>query len=95
MKLYSEAIEDTITCDDAQYLFDVAVDKFQEMAALALFNWGNVHMLSARKRVPLTEDASTESVLAEVKKANERAETEYENMNFWLKKIGCRGWRRI
>ncbi|RWR84488.1 protein PHOX1-like protein [Cinnamomum micranthum f. kanehirae] len=28
MKLYSEAIEDTITCDDARYLFDIAVDKF-------------------------------------------------------------------
>eukprot|EP00268_Persea_americana_P012307 TRINITY_DN15185_c0_g1_i2.p1 TRINITY_DN15185_c0_g1~~TRINITY_DN15185_c0_g1_i2.p1 ORF type:complete len:731 (+),score=203.88 TRINITY_DN15185_c0_g1_i2:467-2659(+) len=78
MKFYSEAIEDTITCDDAQNLFDIAADKFQEMAALALFNWGNVHMSRARKRVPLTEDATTESVLAEVRRAYEWAETEYE-----------------
>lgn len=78
MKLYSEAIEDTVTCDDAQYLFDIAADKFQEMAALALFNWGNVHMLRARKRLPLTEDTSTELVLAEVRKAYEWADIEYE-----------------
>ncbi|RWR93074.1 putative heat shock protein 70 HSP70-interacting protein [Cinnamomum micranthum f. kanehirae] len=71
MKLYSEAIEDIVTCDDAQYLFDIAAVKFQEMAALALFNWGNVHMLRARKRAPLTEDASTKSVLTEVRKAYE------------------------
>ena len=44
MKLYSEAMEDTITSQDAQQLFEIAALKFQEMAALAMFNWGNVHM---------------------------------------------------
>ncbi|RWR91039.1 HSP-interacting protein isoform X1 [Cinnamomum micranthum f. kanehirae] len=47
------------------------------MTALSLFNWGNVHMSQARKRVLLTEDGSRESVLAQVKTAYERAESEY------------------
>ncbi|CAN6721054.1 unnamed protein product [Malus baccata var. baccata] len=49
VKIYSEAMEDAITLEDAQELFDIAADKFQEMVALALFNWGNVHMSKARK----------------------------------------------
>ncbi|KAJ6673955.1 PROTEIN CLMP1 [Salix viminalis] len=40
MKLYSEAMEDTVTSEEAQELFDVAADKFQEMTALALFQLG-------------------------------------------------------
>ncbi|KAF5727308.1 hypothetical protein HS088_TW22G01001 [Tripterygium wilfordii] len=36
MKLYSEAMEDTIASEDAQELFDITSDKFQKMAALAL-----------------------------------------------------------
>ncbi len=30
-------------------VLDAAAKKFQEAAALALFNWGNVHMCAARK----------------------------------------------
>ncbi|KAJ4958375.1 hypothetical protein NE237_025486 [Protea cynaroides] len=77
MKLYSEAMEDTITSEEAEDLFDIAAEKFQEMAALALFNWGNVHMSMARKRVFFTEDASKESILEQVKTAYEWAQGEY------------------
>ncbi|KAH7841731.1 hypothetical protein Vadar_033526 [Vaccinium darrowii] len=77
MKLYSEAMEDTVTGEDAQELFEIAAEKFQEMAALALFNWGNVHMSRARKRVFVTEDGSRETVLAQVKNAFEWAKEEY------------------
>ncbi|KAF2303787.1 hypothetical protein GH714_023414 [Hevea brasiliensis] len=65
MKLYSEAMEDTVTSEEAQEVFDIAADKFQEMAALALFNWGSVHMSKARKRVFFSEDGSRESILAQ------------------------------
>jgi tetratricopeptide (TPR) repeat protein len=37
-RLYYEAMEDTITSDEAQEIFHAAEAKFQEMAALALFN---------------------------------------------------------
>ncbi|XP_021862209.2 protein PHOX1 [Spinacia oleracea] len=77
MKLYSEAIEDTISSEDAQQLFDIASDKFQEMAALALFNMGNVHMSKARKQVPVSEDTSGESMVLQIKSAYEWAKKEY------------------
>ncbi|KAK4729818.1 hypothetical protein R3W88_022806 [Solanum pinnatisectum] len=78
MKLYCETMEDTITGEEAQELFGIAAAKFQEMAALSLFNWGNVHMSRARKRVYFTEDGSRESVLKQVKSAYDWAEKEYE-----------------
>lgn len=77
MKLYSEAMEETVTSEEAQDLFETAANKFQEMAALALFNWGNVHMSRARKRVYFKEDDSKESVLEQVKIAYEWAQKEY------------------
>ena len=54
-----------------------AADKFQEMAALALFNYGNVHMSRARKRAYHTEDASREAILSHIKDLYEWAQTEY------------------
>ncbi|KAI3443914.1 hypothetical protein Pfo_000579 [Paulownia fortunei] len=63
--------------EEAQDLFGTAAEKFQEMAALALFNWGNVHMSRARKRVYFTEDSSRESVLTQVKSAYDWAQVEY------------------
>ncbi|KAL3330113.1 hypothetical protein AABB24_034129 [Solanum stoloniferum] len=78
MKLYCETMEDTITGEEAQELFGIAAAKFQEMAALSLFNWGNVHMSRARKRVYFTEDGSRESVLKQVKSSYDWAEKEYE-----------------
>lgn len=78
MKLYCETMEDTVTGEEAQELFGIAAAKFQEMAALSLFNWGNVHMSRARKRVYFTEDGSRESLLKQVKSAYDWAEKEYE-----------------
>lgn len=78
IKLYSEAMEETVTSDEAQDLFETAGDKFQEMAALALFNWGNVHMSRARKKVYFTEDASKDSVLSQIKAAYDWAQEEYK-----------------
>ncbi|WMV34695.1 hypothetical protein MTR67_028080 [Solanum verrucosum] len=78
MKLYSEAMEDTVTNEEAEELFDIASAQFQEMAALSLFNWGNVHMSRARKEVFFTEEGSGETVSEQVKSAYEWAEKEYE-----------------
>ncbi|XP_049378410.1 protein PHOX1-like [Solanum stenotomum] len=78
MKLYCETMEDTVTGEESQELFGIAAAKFQEMAALSLFNWGNVHMSRARKRVYFTEDGSRESLLKQVKSAYDWAEKEYE-----------------
>lgn len=47
------------------------------MAALALFNWGNVHMSRARKKVYCTEDASKGPVLEQIKTAYDWARIEY------------------
>lgn len=77
LKLYSEAMEEAITSEEAQCLFSTAGETFQEMAALALFNWGNVHMSRARKRVYLKEDSSGESFLAQIKVAYDWALKEY------------------
>ncbi|MED6124034.1 Protein phox1 [Stylosanthes scabra] len=78
MNLYSEAMEDTITGDDAQELFEIAADKFQEMSALAMFNWGNVHMSKARNRAFFSEDGSREPSFEHVKAAYEWALNEYK-----------------
>ncbi|KAJ6852545.1 HSP-interacting protein [Iris pallida] len=77
MKLYSEAMEDVVTSEEAQEIFDSAEESFQEMAALALFNWGNVHMSRAKKKLFLSEDASKESILEQVKSGYEWAKGEY------------------
>ncbi|KAH7839303.1 hypothetical protein Vadar_002411 [Vaccinium darrowii] len=77
MELYPEAMEDTVSGEDAQELFEIAGGKFQEMVALAFFNWGNAHMSRGRKRVLLTEDGSRETVLTQVKNAFEWAKKEY------------------
>lgn len=79
MKLYSDAMEEMVTSEEAQDLFSSAAEKFQEMAALALFNWGNVHMSRARKGVYLTEDKLKEPVLTRVKSSYDWAQTEYVN----------------
>lgn len=50
MEFCSDALEEVVTSEEAQGLFDKAALKFQEVAALAFFNWGNVHMCAARKR---------------------------------------------
>ncbi|KAE9601769.1 putative tetratricopeptide-like helical domain-containing protein [Lupinus albus] len=77
MKLYSEAMEETVTSEEAQDILDIAGDKFQEMTALALFNWGNVHMSRARKKVYFTEDYSKEHLCEQIKRSYEWAKKEY------------------
>ncbi|KAF8642690.1 hypothetical protein HU200_067062 [Digitaria exilis] len=69
MELCSEALEETVTSEEAQDLFEMAASKFQEVAALALFNWGNVHMCAARKRIPLDESAPKEVMAAQLRTA--------------------------
>ncbi|XP_020965725.1 HSP-interacting protein [Arachis ipaensis] len=78
MSLYAEAMEDTVTGDEAQELFEIAADKFQEMSALAMFNWGNVHMSKARNRAFFAEDGSREPSFEHVKAAYEWALNEYK-----------------
>lgn len=77
MKVYSDAMEETVTSEEAQDLFNTAASKFQEMAALALFNWGNIHMSRARKRLGFTEEASRESILKEIRNSYDWAQKEY------------------
>lgn len=67
MELCTEALEETVTSEEAQRLFDQAAAKFQEVAALAFFNWGNVHMCAARKRVPLDESEGKDKGVLEAK----------------------------
>ncbi|KAK8959719.1 hypothetical protein KSP40_PGU013804 [Platanthera guangdongensis] len=78
MKLYSEAMEETVTSEEAMEVFELASVKFQEMAALALFNRGNVHMSRARKRVFYVKNNSKEAEFAQVKSTYEWAKGEYK-----------------
>ncbi|KAI4377319.1 hypothetical protein MLD38_014968 [Melastoma candidum] len=78
MKLYSEAMEETVTSEEAQNIFGVAADKFQEMAVVALFNWGNVHMSRARKGVYLSEHASEHAILEKIQNVFVWALEEYK-----------------
>ncbi|XP_051148671.1 protein PHOX1-like [Andrographis paniculata] len=77
MKLYSEAMEETITSEEAQELLSLASEKFLEMAALALFNCGNVHMSRARKRVYDTGESSRDSMAERINRAHEWAQNEF------------------
>ncbi|KAJ8649223.1 hypothetical protein MRB53_002246 [Persea americana] len=77
MELCSEALEETVTCEEAQGLFDLAASKFQEVAALAFFNWGNVHMCAARKRIPLDELAPKEVMAVQLQVAYDWVHDKY------------------
>lgn len=77
MELCSEALEETVTSEEAQDLFDKAASKFQEVAALAFFNWGNVHMCAARKRIPLDESAGKDVVAEQLQVAYDWVKEKY------------------
>lgn len=77
VRMYSEALEEVVTSEEAQELFNIAEEKFHEKAALAMFNWGNVHMSRARKRLFLSGDSSEESILSQVKDCFEWSQKEY------------------
>lgn len=50
MELCCEALQENARDEEDAHLFELAACKFQEVAALAFLNWGNVHMCAARKR---------------------------------------------
>ncbi|KAI8567354.1 hypothetical protein RHMOL_Rhmol02G0115300 [Rhododendron molle] len=77
MELCSEALEETVTSEEAQTLFDKAALKFQEVAALAFFNWGNVHMCAARKRIPIDDSAAKELVATQIQEAYDWVKEKY------------------
>ncbi|CAH8391608.1 unnamed protein product [Eruca vesicaria subsp. sativa] len=77
MELCSEALEETVTSEEAQPLFEKAAAKFQEVAALAFFNWGNVHMCAARNRIPLEESAGKEKVAEQLQTAYDWVKERY------------------
>ncbi|KAL5773180.1 hypothetical protein ACOSQ2_013104 [Xanthoceras sorbifolium] len=77
MELCAEALEETVTSEEAQSLFDKAALKFQEVAALAFFNWGNVHMCAARKRIPLDESAGKDVMAAQLQTAYDWVKEKY------------------
>ncbi|KAL1567784.1 protein CLMP1 [Salvia divinorum] len=77
MELCFEALEETVTSDEAQSLFNKAALKFQEVVALAFFNWGNVHMCAARKRMPVDESADKETMNAQLENAYEWVKDKY------------------
>ncbi|KAG9455088.1 hypothetical protein H6P81_007992 [Aristolochia fimbriata] len=77
MELCSEALEETVTSEEAQGLFEMAASKFQEVAALAFFNWGNVHMCAARKRIPLDESSSKEVMTQQLQNAFDWVQERY------------------
>ncbi|KAI4374055.1 hypothetical protein MLD38_012099 [Melastoma candidum] len=77
MELCTEALEETVTSEEAQSLFNKAAAKFQEVAALAFFNWGNVHMCAARKKIPLDESAGKEVVDAQLQAAYDWVKEKY------------------
>lgn len=77
MELCSEALEETVTGEEAQSLFEKAAVKFQEVAALAFFNWGNVHMCAARKRMPIDESAGKEMMDAQLQNAYDWVKEKY------------------
>nr|XP_043609884.1 protein CLMP1 [Erigeron canadensis] len=77
MEMCSEALEETVTSEEAQILFDKAASKFQEVAALAFFNWGNVHMCAARKRIPIDDSGDKEMVATRLQGAYDWVKDKY------------------
>ncbi|KAL8214733.1 hypothetical protein R6Q57_004182 [Mikania cordata] len=77
MEMCSEALEETVTSEEAQTLFDKAASKFQEVAALAFFNWGNVHMCAARKRIPIDDSGDQEMVATRLQAAYDWVKEKY------------------
>lgn len=77
MELCSEALEETVTSEEAQALFDKAALKFQEVATLAFFNWGNVHMCAARKRIPIEDPGSKELLTTQLQAAYDWVKDKY------------------
>uniref|UniRef100_A0A7S0MSF5 PB1 domain-containing protein n=1 Tax=Pyramimonas obovata TaxID=1411642 RepID=A0A7S0MSF5_9CHLO len=58
----NQALEAAVSSEKAAPLFDQAAAKFQEVAALALLNWGNVHMCQARRLFDTAADDKEKAV---------------------------------
>eukprot|EP00854_Cymbomonas_tetramitiformis_P006063 gene6063-7286_t len=69
----NQALEAAVGSDKAGVLFDQAAAKFQEVAALALLNWGNVHMCQARRLF----DGLGEAASSPAAETREEAEKHY------------------
>ena len=74
----TQALDAAVQSDKALPLFDKAAERFQEVTANGLLNWGNVHMCVARKYLDEASgkgDAIStveKKVDAELKKAEDR-----------------------
>ena len=55
-----EALEEAVGTEKAAGLLAQAAEKFQEAAAAAIFNWGNVHVCASRKLVDTSEPSTGE-----------------------------------
>jgi hypothetical protein len=53
-----EVLEEVVGAPEAAPLLEAAAGKFQEAAAAALYNWGNVHTCAARKRLDAAQAAA-------------------------------------
>ena len=77
-----EVLEEVIATPEAQPHLDGAAAKFQEAAAAALYNWGNVHTCVARKRVDASANAAAyaanEAINAEGPEAEGRQQAAVE-----------------
>ena len=54
-----EALEEAVGTEKAVALLASAAEKFQEAAAAAIFNWGNVHVCASRKLVDMSEPSAS------------------------------------
>ena len=73
----NNALKAEVSVADAETSLDDAAGKFQHAAALALYNWGNVHMCAARKAMdggrdpPLEEGGAPGAAIATADKFDE------------------------
>ncbi|KFK43396.1 hypothetical protein AALP_AA1G120700 [Arabis alpina] len=74
----NEALEETLTSEEAQPLFEEAAGKFQQVAALALLDWGKVLILAAEKRNLLEESTVTGEAYEWVKQRYIMGKEKYE-----------------
>ncbi|KFK43394.1 hypothetical protein AALP_AA1G120500 [Arabis alpina] len=55
----TKALEETLTSEEAQPLFEEAAENFKQEVAFVLLDCGNVHMFAAQKRIPWEESTYT------------------------------------
>ncbi|KAH7439163.1 hypothetical protein KP509_04G048100 [Ceratopteris richardii] len=60
LELCAQALEETITTEEAYKLLQQAGCKFQEMIAMGFLNWGNVYMCAARREVSHDDESDND-----------------------------------